>query len=347
MSNAKEIMGLMKCGICLGNRFDNPQHSTVPEDIYPFLSAMYSKGFRTIRIPVTWRPGTATQDLFEINSPLIDQLAKVVDRALTLGFYVIVNTHHESWIDEKYDGGTYWDDKFRSLWIKIATLFKDKSYKLMFEVKNEPASALGDYSTPGAPDPSLPHVIELTRKMNQCGYDAIRSVSPTRIIMIAPNAKGNIESGPRVYPTPDTLPGKGEDKWLVVTLHSYDSLQFCGESGCDSYYTLRANPVESLRMDVNAAFSRLMTWYNSMLVGAPYLGLNIGEIGVGRIDPSKRDSAITRDHYYYWSKKARENGVSIIAWCDGPGGCFSCCDMEDGVCTFPYGLADAFLACQK
>jgi hypothetical protein len=82
-------------------------------------------------------------------------------------------------------------------------------------------------------------------------------------------------------------------------------------------------------------------------VNAPYLGLAITECGVGRCDPSKRDTALTRDYYYYMGRKARENNIAICIWCDYKDGWFACCNMEGGVCCFQYGLADAFLTCQR
>lgn len=338
----------MKAGANIGQRYEAVQQSRDPEKVYNILTALYNKGFRCVRIPVTWRPAGATQDLFELNSPVLDQLTRVVDRALLLGFWVIINTHHEDWLNDKFDGGNYWSDKFRALWVKIASHFRDRSFKLMFEIFNEPHGVFGDYR-PGGLDPNLPRCLELTRKINQIGYEAVRSVNLSRIILLQPNAQGNIEQAPRVYPTADLLPGGGKDRWLCVTIHSYDMWSLCGPNGSDSVYSSRANPIEALRQDINGGVSRLKMWYDKITVAAPTLGLHMGEIGVGRVDPSRRNTDLIREYYRFWGKRLREEGIALCCWCDGPWAQFAMIGTADNgaTITFPYGLVDAFLTYQK
>ena len=72
----------------------------------------------------------------------MDRVETVVDEALALGLYVIVNAHHDSWIwadvsatDANY---TMIEEKFTSLWSQIGTRLACKSSKLIFESMNEP-----------------------------------------------------------------------------------------------------------------------------------------------------------------------------------------------------------------
>lgn len=69
----------------------------------------------------------------------------VVDEALALGLYVVLNVHHDSWIwaDVTASGAnlTMIEEKFYRLWSQIGTKFACKSSKLIFEAINEPPGA--------------------------------------------------------------------------------------------------------------------------------------------------------------------------------------------------------------
>jgi len=43
-----------------------------------------------------------------------------VDDALSLGLYVVINTHHEEWLKDNYDGSTIYHDRFANLWNQMA-----------------------------------------------------------------------------------------------------------------------------------------------------------------------------------------------------------------------------------
>jgi endoglucanase len=72
----------------------------------------------------------------------MDRVETVVDEALGMGLYVIINAHHDSWIwaDPTVSGAnvTMIDEKFGRLWAQIGARFACKSSKLIFEPLNEP-----------------------------------------------------------------------------------------------------------------------------------------------------------------------------------------------------------------
>ena len=53
----------------------------------------------------------------------------------------------------------------------------------------------------------------------------------TRVIAVAPNGQGNQSMLDKVYPGPADLPGGGQDPYLMVTVHTYDPWNFCGQDG--------------------------------------------------------------------------------------------------------------------
>lgn len=79
---------------------------------------------------------------WNVNATWMDRVETVVDEALALGLYVVVNVHHDSWIwaDPTASGAniTMINEKFGRLWAQIGTRLACKSSKLIFEPLNEP-----------------------------------------------------------------------------------------------------------------------------------------------------------------------------------------------------------------
>lgn len=80
-----------------------------------------------------------------MNSTWLQRVETVVDEALSLGFYVIVNVHHDSWMwaDPSAAGAnvTMIEEKFGRLWSQIGKQLACKSSKLIFEALNEPSGS--------------------------------------------------------------------------------------------------------------------------------------------------------------------------------------------------------------
>ena len=109
-------------------------------------------GFKSIRIPVTWTHHfVADAAPWTVNTTWMDRVEQVVDQALARGFYAVLNVHHDSWewagLDPATANYTLIEAKFGALWTQIATRFRCKSSKLIFEALNEPS---GDGDAAGA-----------------------------------------------------------------------------------------------------------------------------------------------------------------------------------------------------
>jgi endoglucanase len=78
----------------------------------------------------------------------MDRVETVIDEALALDIYVIMNVHHDSWIwaDPTVSGAnlTAIEEKFGRLWAQIGARFACKSSKLIFEPLNEPSGSTQD-----------------------------------------------------------------------------------------------------------------------------------------------------------------------------------------------------------
>lgn len=54
------------------------------------------------------------------NNQRFKDMVLSVDDALSLGLYVVINTHHEEWLKDNYDGSTIYHDRFANLWNQMA-----------------------------------------------------------------------------------------------------------------------------------------------------------------------------------------------------------------------------------
>ena len=218
-TTAKEIIVDMGGGFNLGNVFDNGINASTPSNNKAIVDLYYNAGMRHVRIPTTWMEGFSS-NIADANGnvntthPRFLELKEIIDYALAKKMYVVLNTHHERWLKNNYDGSAAYDTKFANLWTGIATFFKDYPKQLIFEVLNEPEGKLGQWSGTGYPLPTVEQALIYTRQVNKVGYDAIRATggnNTNRLIMVAPNGQGNQGMIEEVYPTKTSLPGAGND----------------------------------------------------------------------------------------------------------------------------------------
>lgn len=308
---ASSVILSMGTGFNLGNTFDLAQNPTAIESIQPIIDLYYTAGLRHIRIPVTWKEGfngnTLANGTGNVNylHPRFLQLKAVIDYALQKKMYVVLNTHHEHWLKDNYDGSALHDSIFTNLWRGIANHYKDYSDHLVFEILNEPDGVFGDWN--GGPTPNDPIALALTRNINYVGYKAIRETggkNTTRIIMVSTNGQGNHSQIEEVFPNKVSLPGGGSDQYLAIQVHTYDPWSFCGENGSNAAWP----GVNSL----TSAVSKVSV--HSKLLGVP---VNYGELGVGRASNSaERNTDIVREYYRTMRFAALNEKMSLTFWDD-------------------------------
>jgi aryl-phospho-beta-D-glucosidase BglC (GH1 family) len=259
------------------------------------------------------------------------QLSATIDYALSKGMYVILNTHHEHWLKDGYDGSEGYNRSFGGLWKNIASHFKNRSPRLIFETLNEPEKAFGDWS--GKVKPFDPNALKLTRQINEVAYNAIRATggaNTTRVVLVTPNGQGNQSQLDDVFPDRASLPGGGNDRFLAATVHTYDPWGFCGQNGKNAAYPGKA----AIEAPINAVAAH-----------AKKLGIeiNYGEFGVGRDkDPQTRDTAVVREYYRTVRLAALRHGMSVTPWDDR--GWFALVARDSaGAYRFVHGIVPAMM----
>jgi len=331
-ATAKEIIIDMGGGFNLGNTFESNANATTPAINKQIIDLYYDAGMRHVRIPVTWMEGFASNladatGNLNTTHPRLLELKEIVDYALSKKMYVVLNTHHEHWIKNNYDGTAAFDTKFAKLWNGIATFFKDEPKQLLYDVINEPEGKLGQWSGTTYPLPTGAQQLAWTRQVNKVGYDAIRATggnNATRVIMVEPNGQGNQGQIEEVYPDKPSLPGAGADAYLAIQVHTYDPWAFCGETGSNANFP-GSTSIENAIKKVGV---------HSVLIDVP---VNYGEFGVGRqSNTAERNTDIVRGFYRLFKVTCKAQKMSFTAWDDR--GWFGLITRPSG--SSPYGFSN-------
>jgi aryl-phospho-beta-D-glucosidase BglC (GH1 family) len=172
---AADITKAMGPGFNLGNTFDLGINPTSINSIKSIIDIYAAVGMKHIRIPVSWLQSVNGSTLANTTTGKVDfthprflELKETIDYALSKGLFVVINSHHEHWLKNYYDGSATYNTKFSTLWTDIATYFKSYSDKLIFDVLNEPEGTMGQWGTVAGftfPQPTTTTAINLTRQI--------------------------------------------------------------------------------------------------------------------------------------------------------------------------------------
>lgn len=341
---AIDITKAMGPGFNLGNTFDNGINPTTINSIKSIIDVYAAAGMKHVRIPVSWMQSVSGSTLANTTTGKVDfnhsrflELKATIDYAISKGLYVVINTHHEHWLKDYYDGSATYNNRFSALWTDIANHFKSYSNKLIFDVLNEPEGTMGQWGAEAGfsfPQPTNTTALNYTRQINKVGYDAIRATggeNSTRIIMVEPNGQGNQGMIEELYPSKADLPGAGNDKYLVIQVHTYDPWAFCGETGADTAYPGASS--------IAAAINKVAA--HSTLLGVP---INYGEFGVGRTSAARNTSIV---YEYYRTVKATTlaNNMSFSVWDDR--GWFGLISSSDNKATYTLSTNNIVIEMMK
>ena len=148
--NAFDITREMKIGWNIGNSLDatggngyngvNTEMSWGnPKTTQAMIDTVKAKGFNTVRIPTTWYPHLDGNN--NIDSAWMARVKEVVDYCIKNDMYVILNVHHEDWVNVgQFNDQTYSnaEKKLTAIWKQVAETFKNYDQHLIFEGLNEP-----------------------------------------------------------------------------------------------------------------------------------------------------------------------------------------------------------------
>lgn len=243
----------LRIGWNLGNTLDsydgtgylgpNPTPSQIeiywanPITTKTMIEKVKEAGFNAVRIPVTWFTFTGPGPDYTIRSDWMSRVQEVVDFAIDLDMYVILNVHHDDapeygWllpIAETKDASLYRLDK---IWEQIANNFKDYPSNLIFEGMNE--IFLADSWT-GTPERRA-----IVNEFNQQFVDTVRSTGGNnqyRYLMCPTHGAAAADEAFLGFVLPD-------DDRLMLSVHIYETINDLYNTE-DKLIKLKANFIEN------------------------------------------------------------------------------------------------------
>lgn len=311
--SAQEIVGMMELGFNIGNTFDasggnvktrESQWGNVPVT-QAFIDAIYDAGFNTVRIPITWFGFIADDGQYTIDPEYLARIKEVVDYCYNDGLFVIINAHHEPWINNKNLDTDYKNvgAELNAVWAQVATYFANYDQHLIFEGMNEPRMA----GTPGEWNGSADGYYAVNY-LNQIFVNAVRSTglghNDERCLMIPGYAASSSSEIMRSVAIP-TYNGEAV-KNLIVSVHSYTPYEFCLTDNRNTFIKgLDTGSIDSVFRDISITFLQ-----NNIPVV-------IGETGATN-SGNNTDARVAWAEYT--AQKAASYGIPIIIWDNGAAG---------------------------
>ena len=279
-----------------------------PKTTKEIIHALKEQGFNAIRVPVRWVP-YADIETMEIDESWIARVKEVVDWCMAEDMQVILNTHHELWLESYpiYTMKETLNSKLRKLWTNIATAFADYDGRLAFAGTNE---VTVNWAAPTAEN------YDVQNSYNQTFIDAVRATGGN-------NAKRNLIV--QTYATDPTyglagfvIPDDPTGNRLSVEFHYYSPYSYCS-GGKDSYFYWgkafadkgKITPDGNEDTIANLFLKLRKEWWDKGL------GIVMGEYGCSHhfTDDDKQTQEANEQYYLETLvSEARKNGFAAFVW---------------------------------
>lgn len=280
------------------------------------IQAVKKAGFNAIRIPIRWQCHITDKQTMNIDPAWIARIKTVVDWCLKNDLKVIINAHHEKWLESR-PTSQYKEEncnKLKLLWTNIASEFANYDSRLAFAGTNE-VHVKDNWDAPTAEN------LEVQNAYNQTFVDAVRATggnNAKRHLIVQTyvcNPWFGINNGNFKIPT--DRDGNGNN-YMSVEFHFYQPWSYAGYPntgdrydywGAD-YKTAGKVPDEDEIWMTDFFDKAVNTWSNKGL------GIVIGEWGVTNRNTSNPDKVHENMNYYcnFLTKEAHDRGFSTFVW---------------------------------
>ena len=324
--SSMDIVSEMKTGWNLGNSLDvegpDETYWGNPATTKRMIDSVAARGFKTLRIPVTWRFHQDTAPNYLVEAGWLDRVEEVVNYGRANNMYVILNVHHDDpWIIPTYDEADQVKERISKLWTQIAERFKNYSDFLIFETLNEPRHE----NTPNEWTGGTAEGRDVVNQYHQVSLDAIRATggnNSRRHIMISTYAASTLPIAMNELVIPN------EDPNTIISLHSYFPYTFT-LGGTDATWGTNND-----RTQLEAEMDRIKTKFTD----------NGKAVVLGEWASGNQNNIEDRlEHAAYYAQAAAERGFATVWWDNGNSGI-----SNDGLAifnrqtlTWPFGnIAD-------
>ena len=326
---SKDIINDMGLGWNLGNTLD--ASNGLKQDIdsetswgnpittKEMIEELYRKGFRTIRLPTTWRNHLIDEN-YTIDPEWMKRVKEIVDWCLEAGLYVILNDHHDNadlieGSSIPYGKGYYpllkdleESERFLfNVWKQITIAFNNGyDHHLIFEGLNEPR--LKDHKNEWSfkkEDPACEEACSVLNKYLELIVKTIRESggnNSRRFIMVTPLSAGFESAIKSDFQFPNDKNYNSINK-LILSVHMYQPYDFTMSKDL----TLNVFK-EEYKTSLDENFDKL---YNKYIKEG--YSIIVGEFGAR--DKNNLEERIKWGKYYI--ETVRKNEMSCVIWDNG------------------------------
>lgn len=321
-SDATTLASKMKVGWNLGNSLESYVSSASDQEVswgnprttQAMIDSVKAAGFNTIRIPVRWYPHfTYINGNVTLNATWLARVKEMINYCLKDGLYVIINTHHELWLEDHsfYADSASVYKELHALWKELAMTFADYDEHLLLAGTNEVhLSNWSECTTENA---------TVQNRYNQIFIDEVRASGGRNTYrnLIVQTFACSDTYGPKHLVLPkDPTPSR-----MMVEVHCYEPYTYAGDEKETVKYW--GKPYKNLGVGtwgqedyVDNIFNTLKTKYVNN--GYPVIMGEFGAIRHTTTASTKADIDASRAYYYkYIITKAKACGVVPFMWDNG------------------------------
>ncbi len=283
-----------------------------PEPTQGLIDAVQAGGFNTVRVPTTWYEHIKqdSNGFWEIDPMWMDYVKTTVDYAYNNGMYVILNIHHEEWVNAPEFTDTTKAaaaDRLEDIWTQISEEFADYDQRLVFEGMNEPRqTGLGSSVEWSSGDTNSRQYIN---DLNAIFVDTVRSqgssANKERVLMLPGYCASSDVNGVRAINV-DSSYGN-----VALSVHAY--LPYFFTMATDSYANHEYKADGSSASGYGSNYRQeLQTFFNNMksVISEKNVPIIIGEFSAS--DFGNTDSRVN------WAKDylgfAEDAGIPCVLW---------------------------------
>ena len=292
----------MQPGTNWGNTLDAIPDETswgAPMTTQPMIQGLAAKGYKSLRLPVTWNSHMGPAPDYTIDPAFLDHVAQIVQWGLDANLYVMLNLHHDGWVGDMGHDHDAVLDRFQKVWLQIATRFKNYPDKLSFEPINEPG-----FQDASGHDLPADQMRALMDEVNTAFVDVVRATgggNATRPLVLPPVYTSSDQ--PMIDSLKATM-AHLNDPNLIATIHNYGYYPFSVNMGGVTKFD------DLVKYYLELPFKALHDTF--VADGIPVI---IGEWGVLSGDSIERGELLK--FHEYVEQLARKNNLTTMLWDTG------------------------------
>jgi endoglucanase len=277
------------------------------------IKAVKEAGFNAVRIPIRWQCHITNAQAMSIDKAWLTRIKEVVDWCLQNDLKVIINTHHDKWLEGRPTNAYKEENnqKLALLWLNIASEFAQYDYRLAFAGTNE-VHVRDNWGKPTSEN------LAVQNSYNQTFIDVVRATggnNEKRHLIVQTyvcNPDFGINNGDFIVP--NDIEGNGKD-YISVEFHYYTPWDYAGECKYNFWgnpYKDKGEASESDEKTMSDFFDKVVsTWANQGL------GIVMGEWGVSDRQKAGQTDLIHENMTYYCRflvSEAKKRGFSTFVW---------------------------------